>query len=400
MKLALPDGPLSGEITLPISKSIANRFQIMAALAESPISILDPAPEDVKVLSDALNATTTEVHVGLAGTAMRFLTAYFSIIQDRQVLLVGDARMYQRPIGDLVEALQLLGAEINYLEEHGFPPLYIHGKTLPGGTINMPASVSSQFISALMMIAPKMKNGLTILLEGKVLSRPYIELTADCMRQCGIDVQFNGSTIKIPSADHQIPNLEIETDWSAASYFYALVASRPNSKLLLKGLNLNSKQGDSILAKWFGHMGVSSEQKENGVEIVSSNRLEFPTELDFTGNPDLAQTFAFLAATLGKPLKLTGLDTLRIKETDRVAAIKTELEKLGISVSVTGDSMCISGSISVGQANICTYNDHRMAMSAAIVSTVIPTEIEDPEVAGKSFPTFWTELCNLGLIIE
>ena len=392
MRIQLPEGPLSGEIDLPISKSIANRYQIIAALAGVSIPIEESAPEDVKVLRNALDATTTEVHVGMAGTAMRFLTAYFSILEERQVLLVGDERMHERPIELLVEALQLLGADISYLKNYGFPPLYIHGKSLPGGVLNISASVSSQFISALMMIAPNMKNGLTILLKGKVLSRSYIELTANCMRHCGITVRFQGNTIKIPAGDYQIPNLEMESDWSATSYFYSIAALRPRSKFLLKGLQLDSPQGDAVLARWFTEMGVSSVQKENGVEIESNERVKLPTEMDFTDNPDLAQTFVFLAATLDQPLKLMGLDNLRLKETDRVAAMKTELEKLGVSFSVDGNEMQISGKVSVKEASIKTYNDHRMAMSATVLSTLIPIDIENPDVVAKSFPQFWSAI--------
>ena len=397
MKLIVPNGPLTGEIELPVSKSIANRLQIIAALAGTKIPFPDSVPEDVKALRDALRATTTEVNVGMAGTAMRFLTAYFSIAEERQVLLVGGKRMHQRPIGDLVEALQLLGAEVSYLEEFGYPPLHIQGKPLLGGTINMSASISSQFVSALMMIAPKMKNGLTIQLEGNVLSRPYIELTADCMRQCGIDVRFEGNTIRIPAGEYQVPNLEIEADWSAASYFYALAAARPNSKFLLKGLKLSSSQGDSILKEWFSEMGITSVQKEKGVEISSKETINFPNSIDFTNNPDLAQTFAFLAATLGKSLALTGLDNLRFKETDRVKALKRELKKLGVYAAIRGDSLSIYDSISCDKACIETHNDHRMAMGAAVLATIIPTEIRNPEVTRKSFPGFMDQLLKVAV---
>ncbi len=298
--------------------------------------------------------------------------------------------MKQRPIAELVDALRNLGGEIDYLENEGFPPIKISGKKLKGGEVQIPASISSQFISALMMVGPTMENGLQILLTGKVLSKPYIELTADCMRDCGVDVTFEGNTISIPSTQYRIPKLRIETDWTSASYFYALAAARPNSKLLLKGLRIDSSQGDSILADWFGEMGVTSVQKENGVEITSTGMVDFPLYIDFTDHPDLAQTFAFLAATLGKPLVLIGLDNLRLKETDRVKAIKQELKKLGSSVSVRGDSISISGSISVSSADIRTYNDHRMAMSAAVLATRIPVEIDNPEVVAKSFPDFWS----------
>jgi 3-phosphoshikimate 1-carboxyvinyltransferase len=336
----------------------------------------------------------------MAGTAMRFLTAFFAVQEGRTVVLTGAERMKQRPIRELVEALKTLGAEIEYLENEGFPSLRINGKKLKGGMVEISASVSSQFISALMMVGPVMENGLKIHLKGKVLSKPYIQLTADCMRMCGVEVEFDGGSISIPPSTYRITDVEIESDWTSASYFYALAAARPNSKFLLKGLKLHSQQGDSILADWFTEIGVTSEQKENGVEITSSAVLDFPQELDFTDNPDLAQTFAFLAATLGQPLKLTGLDNLRLKETDRVEAVKTELEKLGVSVSVEGNELTVSGSITVQEADIQTYNDHRMAMAASVLSSVIPTQIENPEVVAKSFPAFWDALSRVGTQIS
>jgi 3-phosphoshikimate 1-carboxyvinyltransferase len=297
--------------------------------------------------------------------------------------------MKQRPIGELVDALRSLGADIEYVEEEGFPPLRIIGKKLSGGTVDISASVSSQFVSALMMIGPMMENGLQIHLKGKVLSRPYIELTADCMRNCGAEVSVDENSISVHSGSYKIPDLTIESDWSAASYFYALAAARPNSKFLLKGLVLDSPQGDAVLAEWFYEMGISSIQKESGVEIESGNEIQLPQEIDFTDNPDLAQAFAFLAAALRQPLKLTGLDNLRLKETDRVEALKTEIKKLGVSVLVEGNSITVSGSISVEEVNVETYNDHRMAMSAAVLAAQIPIEIENPEVVRKSFPDFW-----------
>lgn len=396
MKLFAPNGPLTGEIELPISKSIANRYQIIAALAGEDVKLPNSLPEDVKVLRDALSSNSAEINIGMAGTAMRFLTAFYAVHEGKTVVLTGDERMKQRPISELVTVLRELGSVIDYVENDGFPPLKIVGKKLKGGSVKISASVSSQFVSALMMIAPRMKDGLTILLDGKVLSRPYIELTADCMRQSGIEVQFQGNTIDIPAGNYQISNLDVEADWSAASYFYALAAARPNSKFLLKGLKLNSSQGDSILEEWFSEMGIISVQKENGVEISSAETINFPKSTDFTHHPDLAQTFAFLAVTLRKSLVLTGLDNLRFKETDRMKALKWELKKLGVYVAIRGDSLTVSGSISSDEACIRTYNDHRMALSAVVLSTVMRTEIENPEVVEKSFPTFWSELQNIG----
>ncbi len=415
MKLLAPFGSLIGEVKLPVSKSIANRYQIIAALAAHPLnlnqsSISPPEkegsgevlnlPEDVRVLRDALNSDSSEINIGMAGTAMRFFTAYHSVQEGKEVVLTGDNRMKQRPIAELVGALKILGAEIEYVEKEGFPPLRIKGKKLKGGEIEISASVSSQFISALMMIGPLMVNGLQLNLIGKVLSKPYIELTADCMQNCGVEARFEENSISVSSGKYKVPKLQIEADWSAASYFYALAAAKSNSKLLLKGLKLNSSQGDSILVDWFGKMGISSIQKENGVEISSSDELKFPAELDFTANPDLAQTFAFLAATLGKELKLTGLDNLRLKETNRVSALQIELEKLGLNVGVEGNSLTVSGSISAQSATIKTYNDHRMAMSAAVLSTVVQIEIENLQVVEKSFPTFLQQLQNLKFKID
>ncbi|MFT4545618.1 MAG: 3-phosphoshikimate 1-carboxyvinyltransferase [Polaribacter sp.] len=395
MKLLAPQGPLIGEVQLPISKSIANRNLIIAALAKKTILLPHQLPEDVRVLGDLLNSNSSEINVGMAGTAMRFLTAFCAVQEDKEIILTGDTRMKQRPIGLLVNGLRELGADISYVEEEGFPPLKIKGIDLIGGDVHVSGGVSSQFISALMLIAPTMKNGLCIQLADEILSKPYIELTADCMRKSGIDVQFDGDIITIANGNYQIQETTIESDWSSASYFYALAGTKPNSKLLLKGLQLNSPQGDSILAEWFESLGVSSYQKEEGIEISSSGEMVFPVELDFKSNPDLAQTFAFLAASLGKELKLTGLDNLRIKETDRISALQIELKKLGLQVESTSNSLKISGVITAKTADIKTYNDHRMVMSAAVLSSKMETEIESPEVVAKSFPAFWNVISNL-----
>lgn len=404
-----PKGSLVGEVELPISKSTANRYLIIAALAQLEFPLPCLLPEDVRVLREALSSKSSEINIGMAGTAMRFLTAFYAVQEGKEVVLTGDERMKQRPISELVDALRLLGAEIDYVGRDGFPPLRINGKKIVGGKVEIAASVSSQFISALMMIGPMMENGLQLNLKGKILSKPYIELTRSCMKNCGVNVGFDGTTMSILPAHYASLDVELETDWSAASYFYAFAAAKPNSKLLLKGLKLNSSQGDCILAEWFAKMGIQSLQKGNGVEVLSSEELKFPSELDFTANPDLAQTFAFLAATLGKKLKLTGLDNLRLKETDRISAVQTELEKLGINVEVEGNSLTVSGSISAKLAQIKTYNDHRMAMSASIVSawacgndaenTPI-IEIEKPKVVEKSFPSFWDQLEKIGFTID
>ncbi|MGB0918101.1 MAG: 3-phosphoshikimate 1-carboxyvinyltransferase, partial [Flavobacteriales bacterium] len=300
MRLSVLKKPLVGEVELPISKSIANRDLIIAAIAKQSILLPEQLPEDVRILQASLKSNATEVNVGMAGTAMRFLAAYFSAGQNNEVLLTGNQRMKQRPIGLLVDALKDIGADVSYTEKNGFPPLKIKGLDLAGGEVQISTEVSSQFVSALMLIAPSMKNGLTIRLVGKVLSKPYIQLTATCMRNAGVNVEFYADRISIPKGKYQVQNVLIEADWSSASYLYALACVKPGSKLLLRGLKLNSPQGDTVLADWFKPLGVTSIQKETGVEISSGGVLNYPKEIDFSSSPDLAQTFAFLTAALGE----------------------------------------------------------------------------------------------------
>lgn len=395
MKLVALKNPVVGEVELPVSKSIANRLLILGALSNTTVNLPKSLPEDVKSLKNGLSSNSDTIDIGMAGTAMRFLTAYFSVKQGKEVILTGDARMKQRPISELVNALKTLGADIFYLEDEGFPPLRIAGKALKGGEISISGSVSSQFVSAIMMVGPYLKNGLKLQIQSDILSRPYIELTADCMRKSGAEVEVSDRFISIPAGKYSTKNVAIESDWSAASYFYALAYAKPGSRILLKGLRLDSAQGDSILKEWFEPLGVVSTQLENGVEIVSVGLVDFPTEIDFRNYPDLAQTFAFLAATLGKELKLTGLDNLRIKETDRIAALQSELEKLGLEVLVSENTLHLKGTITVETITIETYNDHRMAMSASVLSCVIPTQISNSKVVIKSFPKYWEEVVKL-----
>ena len=395
MKLVALKNPVVGEVELPVSKSIANRLLILGALSNTTVNLPKSLPEDVKSLKNGLSSNSDTIDIGMAGTAMRFLTAYFSVQEGQEVILTGDARMKQRPISELVNALRMLGADISYLENDGFPPLKITGKALEGGQVSINGSVSSQFVSALMMIGPYFKNGLKLQINGDVLSMPYIELTADCMRKFRVKVDFSKNGISISAGKYSVENVEIESDWSAASYFYALACAKPGSRIFLRGLRLDSAQGDSILKEWFEPLGVVSTQLENGVEIVSAEIVDFPTEIDFRNYPDLAQTFAFLAAILGKELKLTGLDNLRIKETDRIAALQSELEKLGLEVLVSENTLHLKGTITVEAITIETYNDHRMAMSASVLSCVIPTQISNSKVVIKSFPKYWEEVVKL-----
>jgi len=404
-RLFAPSHPLSGEVELPISKSIANRQLIISALQGTILDFGETnIPSDVRILQNCLTNYARIINVGMSGTAMRFLTAFLSIRDGEMYKIKGSERMGKRPMAPLISALNSIGANIEYLKNEGFLPLCINGKIICGGDVTIDSTISSQFISALMLIAPYMKNGLRINTISERISEPYILLTAACMRKGGVEVSISDTSILIGAGNYCETTFEMEADWSAASYFYGFVAVIPNSKLFLKGLKLPSIQGDSILAEWFSKMGVKTKVCSNGVEISSNEKVNLPAEMDFRNNPDLAQTFAFLAATLGQDLKLTGLNNLRIKETNRVAAMQKELEKLGLNISVYGNTLQIKKTVPKTEIVIKTYNDHRMAMSAAILwchadknAQMVLPEIEDALVVEKSFPAFWNQLNQIGL---
>jgi len=393
---------LSGIVELPISKSLCNRALILRAISNQNIYLSEISKaNDSVILERCLNTTSNVIDVEDAGTAMRFLTAYFAF-QQRSIELRGSKRMHQRPIGSLVEALNAIGANVTYIENDGFPPIRLDACKLEALTteVSISANTSSQFISALMLIAPSLPQGLTINLTGKVASRPYIEMTNNLLQQTGVKSTITENKISIPFHEFEPQALELESDWSGASYFYAIAALIPGSTIQLDNLNSNSFQGDSVLVVWFErYFGISSYFNKNGVSLSAISNFLFPKELelDFSNYPDLAQTIVVLCACLGIKLKATGLESLLIKETNRINALSTELKKLGIATYTTSNSIEIDEKIqfSATPVEINTYQDHRMAMAFSMVSFIRPIELDNEKVVTKSFPKFFTELKNI-----
>lgn len=400
MDIRLPKSKvLSGKVVvIPGSKSETNRLLILRALyPEISISNISPS-DDSRVLLKALESNENKLDVGHAGTAMRFLTAYFSMQRGRTTMLTGSERMQQRPIGPLVEALRNLGAIIDYIDKDGFPPLAIEGRNLKGGSVKVSADISSQFITSLMLIGPKLANGITIDLDSKITSAPYIEMTAELLRRCGISVSFDGNRVEIPYCPKVQPQgITVEPDWSSASYFYSMVAlSDEGTSLHLKNFRRNSIQGDSILPMIYEQFGVSTQFSDDGITIIKGGDSPNKIDLDLNRNPDLAQTIAVTCLGLGVDCRLSGLHTLKIKETDRISAMKSELSKFGVLVSADGDSISFGRTPHLpSDIFINTYDDHRMALAFAPLSVKVPLSIENPDVVTKSFPGFWEIFQNV-----
>jgi len=403
-----PTGRLEGEIKLPASKSISNRVLIINALSYSPYTIGNLSDsDDTRVMEKVLNASTNEFDIGHAGTAMRFLTAFLSKIMG-QWTLTGSERMKQRPIRILVEALRELGAVIEYAGEEGYPPLKITGTALKGGVLELDGSVSSQYISALLMIAPSIQNGLTLRLKNKITSRPYIELTLKLMKKFGVRYAWKGSEIRIDQQEYKPIPFTVEADWSGASYWYQIAAMSDDFDMLLKGLRLQSLQGDAMLAKWFDqYFGIQSKQEGNDVRISRKEKPELKRlDLNFVENPDVAQTFAVLCVAKRIPFHFTGLHTLKIKETDRIAALQNECAKLGAKLTepqhgeIAWDGT-VDENVDTSAAVIETYHDHRMALAFAPAALVFgDLKIADPMVVTKSYPAFYEDLKKVGFSVQ
>ena len=347
---------------------------------------------------------TTEIDIHHAGTAMRFLTAFFSIQQGKEVILTGSSRMKERPIKILVDALNQLGAQITYEENEGFPPIRIKGKKLTQNKVSLPANVSSQYISALLLIAPKLENGLELNLEGEITSIPYINMTLALLNEIGVKTSFENNIIKVNSL--QTPNsklLTIESDWSSASYWYSIIAlSEIGTQITLSSYKKNSLQGDAALVEIYKSFGVKTDFNDNQTITISKANTHHPSPITFNLNnsPDIAQTIAVTCFGLGIGCHLTGLHTLKIKETDRLEALKTELSKFGANISVTNDSLTLQPSEKIIEnVSIATYQDHRMAMAFAPLALKVPITIQNAEVVSKSYPTFWEDLKNFGFQI-
>ena len=401
------DKILKGEVTLPSSKSISNRVLIINSLSYSPYQIDNLSDsDDTKVLESVLTSGTNYFDIGHAGTAMRFLTAFLSKIVGEWTL-TGSERMKQRPIGILVDALKKLGASVEYIENDGFPPIRIIGTALKGGVIELDGSISSQYISALIMIAPTVQGGITMKLLNHITSKPYIELTLELMKKFGVRHTWNGNQIRIDEQEYVPVKFSVEADWSGASYWFAMAALSEDCDLLLKGLRLKSFQGDSMQAKWFsGYFGVKSEQEGNDVRLTKTDAANLELfEIDFIENPDIAQTFAVLAVCKKTPFHFKGLATLKIKETDRIKALQTEMAKFGAKLTEpSSGELMWDGKFDFQLMNypvlIETYHDHRMALSYAMAAMVYESiGIVDPLVITKSYPGYWEDLENVGFLI-
>lgn len=406
---------LQGTISLPTSKSISARALTISALTggTQPQGLSDC--DDTHALQAAIAHRPAIIDIGAAGTAMRFGTALFACTPGEHVL-TGSPRMLERPIGLLVDALRSLGADITYEGTEGFPPLRVKGHPLKGGHTTIPASVSSQYISALLMIAPTMTEGLTLTLEGEIASRPYIDMTLAIMKAYGAQADWTaeGQAIRVAAGGYRPTEWTVEPDWSAASYWYEMVALSDDAEacICLKGLRAESLQGDSCISQIFLPLGVKTTFTDEGAVLTKTAAVE-SLDLDFTHCPDLAQTVVATCAMMGVAFHFNGLKSLKIKETDRIVALQTELRKLGVEVAADNESMTLTTDaaalfksrlrLETAQAStpIATYADHRMALAFAPCAYRFPgLAIAHPEVVSKSYPAFWADLERVGATIE
>jgi 3-phosphoshikimate 1-carboxyvinyltransferase len=395
-------------IDLPASKSLCNRALILQGLTEGAEELrhLSDCDDTTVMLRAFAHPEATTVDIGAAGTSMRFLTAYLATREGRTVTLTGSERMRRRPIGVLVDALRQLGAQIDYVETEGFPPLRIAGRRLTGGEIAIDGSISSQYVSALLMIAPTLEQGLTLHFTGAVTSAPYIRMTLGMMAERGVAATWEGDTITVQPQRYAARSYSVESDWSASSYWYEMVALSDLREVHLSGLSAESLQGDAHIVDYFRELGVESLFERDGVTLRRTEVRPTSVSWDLSGQPDLAQTLVATCCGLGIRFDISGLHTLRIKETDRIAALQTELRRLGYELGVEGDerltwdgARCAVDPLPL----IMTYEDHRMAMALAPLCTVLPgrqLEVDNPNVVSKSYPAYWDHLTSAGFHIE
>ena len=388
------------------SKSESNRLLLLQALFPQ-IEIENISNSDDSVLMQkALASKDSLIDIHHAGTAMRFLTAYFSIQNEREITITGSPRMKERPIKILVDALRTLGADISYLENDGFPPLKISGKKLTVSKVNLQANVSSQYISALILIASKLENGLELTLEGTITSIPYIKMTLSLLDSIDIETSFVGNVITVKPTTKNIgkQTLVVESDWSSASYFYSLIAlSEVGTEITISSYKEKSLQGDSVLATIYKSFGVKTSFSNQKITLKKTDFIYSKSlvELDLKNAPDIAQTIAVTAFGLGLECDMIGLHTLKIKETDRLVALKTELEKLGANVIITDATLHLESSKNINtDITIATYNDHRMAMAFAPLGLKTPIKIENADVVSKSYPQFWEDFKAIGFHLK
>ena len=392
------------KIVISGSKSESNRLLILQQLfPEISIDNLSDS-DDSKHLQQALSTKASFIDIGHAGTAMRFLVGYFSSKQNSEVILTGSERMQQRPIGVLVEALRDLGADISYVENEGYPPVRIKGKAITKDKVQINGNVSSQYISSLILMGTHLAKGVTIELMGEITSIPYIKMTLSLLNQLGISTYFEGNTIQVlPAKQLQKQTVVVESDWSSASYFYSVAAfSEVGSEIQLSAYKKESLQGDSCLAEIYTYFGVETVFDENTITLKKVRTSDAgPLTLDLKNAPDIAQTIAVTCFGLGVACHLTGLHTLKIKETDRLEALEAELKKLGAVIAITNESLSLSTS-EVMHENIAikTYNDHRMAMAFAPLAFKVPIAILNAEVVSKSYQKFWKDMQQIGIQIK
>ena len=393
----------NGKIKITGSKSETNRLLFLQSLFPNFKIQNKSNSDDSSIMQAALKSTSDFIDINHAGTAMRFLTSYFSQLEGREVILTGSERMQQRPIKILVDALRSLGASIEYEKKQGYPPLRIKGKKLDGGTISLPADISSQYISSLIMLGAVLKAGIELNLKGTITSMPYINMTLDLLKRLGIKTEFKGHRILVKNTSKSKNTIQVvESDWSSASYFFSIAALSDKAKIYLSNYKSKSLQGDSILRIIYKQLGVNSYFEGNNL-ILEKESISSPKSIkwDLSNAPDIAQTIAVSCYGLGVACDLEGLHTLKIKETDRLVALDAELSKLGAKISVTNKSLHLASDQDFQKGiTISTYNDHRMAMAFAPLALKIPLSVKKAEVVSKSYPSFWEDLNSLNFKID
>ena len=394
-------GNLHGRIQITGSKSESNRMLLLQALY--PQITLDNLSnsDDTVAMKSGLESDKNMVDIGHAGTSMRFLSAYYSTLENQEKILTGSSRMQERPIGILVDALRQLGADISYLKNEGYPPLLIKGKRLTASEVRLSANISSQYITALMLIAPSLPDGLRIYLEGKITSIPYIEMTLSLLHKIGVDAIFSEQHIQVfPKKDITQITHAVESDWSSASYYFSMVALANEADVSLSTFKKDSLQGDRVLMDVYQQFGVKSSIENNTLALKKQTMGSTHVQLDLSDAPDIAQTIAVTCYGLGLSCSLTGLHTLKIKETDRLVALQNELSKLGATIEISDKSLHLHKRTNPIRPNVLieTYHDHRMAMAFAPLGLLVPIRIQDADVVTKSYPGFWKDLEQSGFL--
>jgi 3-phosphoshikimate 1-carboxyvinyltransferase len=407
MNLLLQKSKINQKSVIAVSgsKSETNRLLLLKALYPYITLTNSSNSDDSEVMTKALLSDDPVKDIHHAGTAMRFLTAYFSVQEGSEITLTGSSRMKERPISILVDALRQLGAVISYTENEGFPPLKITGRKITQNKVALPANVSSQYISALLLIAPKLENGLELTLEGEITSIPYIKMTLALLNEVGVETSFAGNKISVaPKPTTQNSQLlTVESDWSSASYWYSIVAlSETGTEVELSSYKQNSLQGDSVLATIYKDFGVETVFENTKIILRKVDYSQLPiVQYDLNNCPDIAQTITVTCFGLGVGCHLTGLHTLKIKETDRLEALKTELEKFGASVAITNDTLTLEQAVTMNRnVTVKTYQDHRMAMAFAPLALKTDLIINEAGVVSKSYPDFWKDLQQIGFVMS